>query len=129
MKKTFALISGLGTTLLPLAAFAQADPDPSYINGWIDQASEWLNIALTVIMVLMTFYFLVQVFRYIASDDAKKAERKNAMIRGLVGLFVAVSVWGIVKIAQNVFGTGGVNTVNPTCPPGMVYNTRTDLCN
>lgn len=127
MKSKLALGS-LGLTLLPLVAFAQqAGPNTHYVDAWIETATRWLNIAITVIMVLMTLIFLWQVLRFILNKDSAKAtEYKNNMLRGLIGLFVAVAVWGIIQLAANIFNvqTGNRNTdVNSavTCPPGFFF--------
>lgn len=114
-------VLSLGAALLvPAMAFAQ-NFQPTYINQVIKSGAGWLNTALTVIMVLMTLFFLISVFRYIAEKNPDElAKKRKVMLNGLIGLFIAVSVWGIVRIAGNIFGTsynsGPVDTV---CPPGM----------
>lgn len=120
MKKT-ALFSFGATLLVPILALAQTF-NPNYIDSIIDKGTGWLNTALTVVMVLMTLFFLISVLRYIMEKDAGKlAERRKVMLNGVIGLFVALSVWGIIAIAGNILGTrynsGPVQTV---CPPGMV---------
>lgn len=116
MKKS-ALISFSTALLVPMFAFAQRF---DYVNNVIDQGAGWLDRSITIIMVLMTLWFLISVFRYIAEKDATKLpDRRKVMLNGLIGLFVAVSVWGIIKIAGNIVGTNGNNTpVQLTCPPG-----------
>lgn len=120
MKKS-ALISFSTALLVPALALAQ-NFQPTYINQAIRQGQSWLQIALTVVMALMTLYFLIGVFRYISEKDAAKLkDRRTVMINGLIGLFVAVSVWGIIRIAGNIFGTNGYSApVEMTCPPGTV---------
>ncbi len=128
MKKTFAFVSGLGVALLPVVALAQ-NFNPSYPTSVINAGKSWLGTAITVIMVLMTFYFLVKVFQYIANKDAGKvAEKRGLMIQALIGLFIAVSVWGIIKIAGTIFGTNGVGPGTIQCPPGSHQNLVTGAC-
>ena len=119
MKKT-AIIS-FGTTLaMPLLALAQ---NTGYIDGWISAGTRWLSTAITVIMVLMTLWFLISVFRYIAEKDpGKLKDRRKVMINGLIGLFVAVSVWGIISIARNTLGTTNSQAPGISCPPGTYWN-------
>ncbi len=116
MKKS-ALISFSTALLVPMFAFAQ---NFNYVTNVINTGELWLNKAITIIMVLMTLWFLISVFRYIAEKDpGKLADRRKVMLNGLIGLFVAVSVWGIIKIAGSIVGTDGQNTpVQITCPPG-----------
>lgn len=123
MKLSTKLI-GAASFFLPAVALAQT-PNTTYIEIWLANAKNWLNQALVIIMVLMTFWFLISVFRYIAEKEAKAAtEKRNAMIRALVGLFVAVSVWGIISLLGRVTGVGQGNVYNsePTCPPGYDYD-------
>lgn len=111
----------LGTLFAPVVAFAQ---NPGYINNWVTIAKDWLSTALVVIMALMTLLFLWRIFEYIREKDAGKlAEHRKKIFNGLIGLFIAISVWGIIRIAGNVFGTNGTGAGNfvPTCPPGMTY--------
>jgi hypothetical protein len=66
---------------------------------------------------LCLFYFFWGVAKYIrtgaGSEDAAK-EGKQIMIWGIVGLFVAFSVWGIISFIQKDLGIPAVeNIVKP----------------
>lgn len=119
MKKT-ALISFALSLFIPVGlVLAQGSFNPSYPNQVINSGVGWLRTAITVIMVLMTLFFLINVFRYVAEKDPTKLkDRRKAMLAGLIGLFVAVSVWGIIRIAGNTLGTNNSAPVPLTCPPG-----------
>ncbi len=100
-------------------ALAQGTPDFTYTNRVINQGSAYLTTAITILMVLMTVWFLITVFNFIREKDPVKIkDRRKQMINGLIGLFVAVAVWGIIAIARNVTGTNNSQTPNITCPPG-----------
>ncbi len=127
MKKSVLGVLSFGSILaVPLLALAQTF-QPGYINSVIDNGTGWLNTSITVIMVLMTLFFLIAVFRYISEKDpGKLAEKRKIMLNGLIGLFVAISVWGIIRIAGNVLGTTyNSGPVNIVCPPGMRPNGNT----
>jgi len=47
--------------------------------------------------------FLWGVFKFIRSDGKEKETGKQFMVWGLVGIFVMVSVWGLVNILQGTF--------------------------
>lgn len=136
--KKIALTSRLAAfgiaVAMPLITLAQwggstGSPDTNYVDTWINKATGWLSQAITVVMVLMTLWFLINVFRYVAEKEAGKlADRRKVMFQGLIGLFVAVSVWGIIKIAGNVFGTNNSTTPNLVCPPGSILNTQGTRC-
>lgn len=106
--------------LMPVLALAQ---NVTYINNWIGNIRYWLSQAVTLLMVAMTVWFLIAVFQYIRVSDPKEiADKKKVMINALIGLFVSVSVWGIIAILGNILGTNrtNINLGSPTtgCPVG-----------
>jgi len=78
----------------------------------------------------MTLWFLWAVFKFIGEKDpTKMKDRKKQVMNGLIGLFIAVAVWGIIRLAQNVFGLDGLNNApNPTCAPGYRWNPAFGEC-
>lgn len=70
----------------------------------------WIKCLITSLFIPLLFaaafvFFLWGVIRYMtSSDNVKKEESKKYIWYGLIGLFVMVSVWGIIKIAAGVFG-------------------------
>ncbi|MFK5282280.1 hypothetical protein ACI3PL_22240, partial [Lacticaseibacillus paracasei] len=64
-KKTLSI--GALVFLMPTLTFAQ---NFTYLNNWFTQAESWLSRLITAVMVLMTLYFMISVFRYIAEKDA-----------------------------------------------------------
>ena len=131
MKKS-ALISFSTSLLVPALALAQTttgSPSTGYIDTWLTTGQTWLSRAITIIMVLMTVWFLINVFRYVAEKDpGKLADKRKTMLSGLIGLFIAVSVWGIINIAGKIFGTQNAPQQTIVCPPGTHLNTFTRLC-
>ncbi len=74
-----------------------------FINSWL--------IPMFILGALA--YFLIGVVQYIGvSDDAKKAEKRQKMFWGLIGLLVMLSVWSLVFVIKNTFGisTGTKNS-------------------
>ncbi len=125
MKKIFT-VSTLSALLLPAFAFAQ---DFTYVNSWLTEGLTLLRLAITVITILMTVYFLYNVLRFIMNKDpAKSADLRKIMINGLIGLFISVAVWGIIGLASRVTGVNNNASPNITCPPGLDYNTTTGTC-
>jgi uncharacterized protein YqgC (DUF456 family) len=122
MKKTIFNVSALTAFLMPAMAFAQ-QANFRYVDSIITPALYYLRLSITVITILMTVFFLYNVLRFIMNTDAgKTAELKGAMIRGLIGLFISVAVWGIIDLASNITGvtTGNNPQTTITCPPGLV---------
>lgn len=130
MKKTVAFTLAALIVLLPAVALAQ---NFTYVNNWLNQGIYWLRLAVTLIMIIMTFFFLWSVLAYIRADGKDKAEKQEQMIRGMIGLFVAVGIWGILRIAGGVLGidttrSNITDTPGITCPPGLKYVPSTGTC-
>ena len=119
MKKAiFAFLSFFA--FFATVASAQFTPNFTYTNRVINQGSAYLTTAVTILMVLMTVWFLIAVFNFIRAKEPEDIKKyKKQMINGLIGLFVAVGVWGIIALARNITGVDGVGgSPNITCPPG-----------
>lgn len=108
--------------MLPALAFAQR-PNFTYTNDFVDQLMIWAQKAVTFLMVVATLYFIWTVISYIrAKGEAKEVDpKKHAMIRGVIGLFVIVAIWGIVRVISSTLGVAGTTGVQAPCPPGMTY--------
>lgn len=59
---------------------------------------------LTVLIVsLAVVFFLWGVFKFMLRDEDNREEGKQFMFWGIVGIFVMVSVWGLVNIFSSTF--------------------------
>lgn len=118
--KKFGIIAA--SFALPFVASAQIT-DVFSIFGFINKI---LNTALPLIIAGAVVYFIYGIATYVmsGSDDAKDAA-KDRIIYGIIGLFVMISVWGLVNILVNTFGLDNTNraqNVNQQLP--TVPNTR-----
>jgi hypothetical protein len=127
MKKAiFVIFSAL--SVVPAVAFAQTI-DTRYIDSVVGSGQYYLGVAVTVIMILMTLWFLWTVFKYIGEKDpAERKKRQSQMVAGLIGLFIAVGVWGIIRIATNTLRVDTNANFGVTCPPGYRYDQRSQAC-
>lgn len=77
-----------------------------------------IDVALPVLVALTLLVFFKGLVAFIAkSGDAKShAEGKNLMVWGLIGLFVMVSVFGILKFFSNDFGFTNPNNPGSILP-------------
>jgi len=111
MKKVLISVSMF---VAPMMALAQ-----SKVNSIWDLFSlvnRVLNTLVPLFIALAVVFFIWQVFMYaVAGDEEKKKASKVNIIYGIVGIFVMVSIWGLVNILQGTFGTAGV-------APGNVGN-------
>lgn len=113
MKKT---IISIGVWSLPALAFAQANAYSilSTIRGI-------LNVVIPILITLGIIYFIWGVIEYVISktEEAKK-EGRDKMIYGIIGLFVIISIWGLVGILSNTFGIQAGGSLTPSQIPGVL---------
>ena len=91
--KKFAF--GLTLFALPYVVFAQET-----IDTIADRFFEIVNnILIPAVFALAFLFFIWGVFRYVvAGDEESRKEGQRIMLWGVIGLFVMVSVWGLVNL-------------------------------
>ena len=64
-----------------------------------------LEQIITVLFVAATVVFLWGMIQYIlaAGEEKKIGEARKRIVVGLIGLFMMVAMWGIVKVITNTF--------------------------
>lgn len=67
-----------------------------------------LNRVIPVLIALALVIFFWGLVQYIRTHKGGK----DIMIAGLLGLFIMVSVWGIIRIAQNTLGVSNAGAFN-----------------
>lgn len=78
-----------------------------------DVIKMFIELGAKIIPFLATLAFLVFIWgvaKFIkASGDGKEVkESKNLLIWGVIGLFIMVSIWGIIAWLQREFGFGSL---------------------
>jgi len=117
MKKLIVSI----VAFLPVIAFAQPITDASSLT------TRLTNLGNTFIGVLIAFaviYIIYNVVRFIVKSDDPEARKLigAAIVWSLVGLFVILSIWGLVGLLTGTFRFGNNNAptrnfpVVPTIP-------------
>ena len=121
IKKLISAVSILA--LLPFLTFAQAvstgpsgaiSKNPAMCPGNMNDVRGILNFftcllldsVVPLLITLAIVVFIYGVIRYIANanDSAKREEGRNFMIWGIIGIFVIVSIWGLVELLAGTFG-------------------------
>ena len=116
MKKIITWAAVLG--FVPAIASAQIT-DVDALIQWI---SGFINAVMPLIIAIAVLYFLWGLVKYVlsAGDADARTEARNMMVWGVIIIFVMVSVWGLVNILVNTFGTAGAVAppapVNPPVP-------------
>lgn len=105
-----------GLMAMPFAAGAVENADDifSLVEDILGKLAPML-IAIAVIVLL------VAIINYIRAgeDEEKRGKAKNMMIYGIIGLFVMVSLWGLVAILS---GTFNLNTDIPDTVDELLPN-------
>lgn len=65
-------------------------------------------IPLLVALAIMVFIYGVITYVISADDEEKRKTGRQYMMYGIIGIFVMVSVWGLVNILSNTFGVANV---------------------
>ena len=106
-KKTLTQITASALLTAPLFAYA-AD-----VTSILIATSDVLNRVIPILMVVATIVFLWGVIRYITAqgDEDKLAEGKRFIVFGLIGLFIMVAIWGVVRALVNQFALQGQGNI------------------
>jgi hypothetical protein len=93
--------------IFPIVAEAQTPPIPSSVKTFVGKIStEILNPLIGLMFAVATMYFFYGIAVYIWNPDNEEAREKGrtGMFWGIVGMFVMVSVFGIMKFIISSIG-------------------------
>lgn len=110
MKKIIALVS----LLAPTVAFAQTSAVTD-VNSLSAKIIGIGNVVAYLLVGLAVIFIIYNVVWYLVKDtgDEKKTKAGMNVLWGIVGLFVIVSIWGLVNILTNTFKTTPTNQAIP----------------
>ena len=112
IKKTFTILLFL---LVPICSHADGTTVGDILDKFFstDVGVNIINdliLVLSGIALLLFLWGLVGVLYNMGETDTDyektRTEAKQRMVWGLVGLFVFISVWGILALLATMFGTG-----------------------
>lgn len=110
MKKIFASIAVFAPTIV----FAQALAPITNVNSLSSRIIGIGNLFTYLLVALAVIYIVWNVVQYVIKPGAE--DRSAAgwnILWGVVGLFVIVSIWGLVNILTNTFKTTPTNQAIP----------------
>jgi multisubunit Na+/H+ antiporter MnhB subunit len=86
---------------LPLVAFAQANLEP--IRQIVQAAGSIIQGLIPILIGLAIVVFFWGLIKYVWGEkgEVNQARGRSIMTAGLVALFVMVSLWGIILLAQD----------------------------
>ena len=84
----------------PFFVFASAT-----VNSLISQIAGIAQSLLGLLIGLGVFMLVWGIFKFIANagDETARAEGRQLILWGVIGIFAMVSVWGLVNILVNTF--------------------------
>ena len=66
-------------------------------------------------LLTITFYFIYNVVKYLVSVDPKDLDRaRGGVVNGLIGMFVMISVFGLMQLYLRFIGEGDISVDNGT---------------
>ncbi|MAG12741.1 hypothetical protein CL630_02940 [bacterium] len=103
----------------PIVTFALSKPEN--LIQLIDRFVEILGALIPFLFGIALIGFLWGVAQFVLNADSedKRRDGKQIMIWGIIGLFVMISVWGLVAVIGGTFGIG----VDPGAPPRLPGHT------
>lgn len=111
VKVKAGFVAGAVSLLLPAVALAQSND----LTGVLDTAQGIINQITPFLVGLAVFIVIWGVFKFISSagDDEKRGEAQKFVLWGVVGIFIMVSVWGLVNILLNTAPTPNTPVIVP----------------
>lgn len=101
MKKIIAFVLASS----PVLAFAQQPLRD--INSVAAKATNIGNLIIALAISIAILWIIVNIVRYLIATNGpeKRVEGGKGILWGVVGLFVILSIWGLVAILRNSFKT------------------------
>ena len=109
MKKIF---TGAMLAFMPVLALAQTQAFTI-----LAVIKNILNILIPILITAALVYFIWGVISYVIAKDADdQGKAKSVITRGIIGLFVILSIWGLIGVIQSTFGIGAGGNVEQFLP-------------
>jgi hypothetical protein len=105
---------------LPVLTFAQGVTDADSLIAKINRI---LNAIIPILISFAVVYLIYAIVKYIiATDEEGRATGKSMIGYGILGLFLILSIWGLVNILVRTFGLNNNVPVNQI--PGVIQTDR-----
>lgn len=67
-------------------------------------------IGIIFALAVILFFYGVVKFLFYSENDDKRKEGRGHMIWGIIGMFIMVSVFGIIRLIMDTIGVGGIGS-------------------
>lgn len=124
--KRFLALALLLALALPIAASAQAGVGDTSacsslttggVAGIVSCIIGFFNSAIYLIMAFAVLYIVWGAFKLMKEEG--REEGKNIVMFGIIGLFVMISIWGLVNILDRTFNLSDDAVDVPNLIPGQ----------
>ncbi len=111
MKKIIASIVAFS----PLMALAQVTTNITDVNSLATKLRDLGNLFTYLLIAAAVIFIIWNVVFYLIKGGEEDARKKasSSILWGVVGLFIILSIWGLVNILMNTFRTQTGNTQIP----------------
>lgn len=121
-KKIKIFVSGITLFILPQLTFAAG------LGDFVDSGYDLItNILIPLAFALCLLYFFWGVAKYIknsASGNSAAEDAKKTILWGLIGVFIAFSIWGIIVLIRNELGIPDIQNVEK---PGLIESADSNI--
>lgn len=115
--KKFITGAALSALALPMIAMAQTT-----LFSILAVIRNVMDILIPLLITGALIFFIYGVIQYITAKDGDAKEKgRKVLVQGVLGLFIIVSVWGLIGIIQSTFGVGAGGVLTQEQLPGVGY--------
>ncbi len=107
----------------PPKVFADDDPDFRYFRQFAFEGLTLVDVllGLVVTLALLALFWGIALMIFRAGDETARAQGKQVIIWGVIGLFVVFTVWGLIALLQQIFNVDPDADVNaPPTVDGLI---------
>lgn len=109
------IITGAMLAFMPMLVMAQV-----HAASILGTVRNLLNLLIPILITAALVYFIWGVIKYITAKDADaQKDARNRVVQGVIGLFIILSVWGLIGVIQSTSGVGGGGTLTDELIPGI----------
>ena len=115
------LASALGLFALPMLVVAQVEIGDN-VSDLAENIGGIFDILAPILIAVVVIYLLYGAFLFALAggDEDKKEKGKNILLYGLIGVFLIVSIIGLINFVINSINfAGGNNAIDPPDFPGV----------